>query len=218
MVFIYDENDRNNFDWTQRLPHTLDDDRSGHLVATNRVAAEKLFNAVADAMKIRKLEMDEEGNFGAVSMPLPYYLFVIAQPAFLGRNDSITEYLFRNRKLNAGVLLVVENMIQLPKECNLIIEVDGRSGKMFHRENATLTQAFIVDNAEANDFERFADSLSHIICEEGMWKKSIPQKFSFFEMMKIQSASEVNPGLLWAESDATKSLAAPIGVGNGKEI
>ena len=51
---------------------------------------------------------------------------------------------------------------------------------MFHRENATLTQAFIVDNAEANDFERFADSLSHIICEEGMWKKSIPQKFSFF--------------------------------------
>ena len=99
---VYDESDRNHFDWTRRLPHALDDDRSGHLVATNRVAAEKLFNAVADTMKARKLEMDEEDNFGAVSMPLPYYLFVIAQPAFLGRNDSITEYLFRNKQFNAG--------------------------------------------------------------------------------------------------------------------
>lgn len=217
-IFVYDEKDRNQFDWTGKLPHALDDDRTGRLAATNRIAAEKLFNAVADTMKSRKLEMEEEDNFGATSMPLPYYLFVIAQPAFLGRNDSITEYLFRNKKFNAGVLLVVESMMQLPKECNLIIEVNKHNGKMYHRENASFTRNFVVDNAEPEGFSHFANNLSHIICDEGIAKNPIPQKYSFFEMMKIQSASEINLERLWAGSDVTKSLAVPLGIGDGKEI
>lgn len=218
MIFVYDEKDSAQFDWTEKLPHALDDDRVGRLAATNRASAETLFNAVADTMKSRKLEMEEEGNFGATSMPLPYYLFVIAQPAFLGRNDSVTEYLFKNKKLNAGALLVVESMMQLPKECNLIIEVNKHSGKMYHRENASVTQSFTVDNAAPEDFTRFANSLNHIICDEGGRKNSIPQKYSFFEMMKIESVSEFDPGYLWAESDVTKSIAVPIGIGEGKNI
>lgn len=218
MIFVYDEQDRAQFDWTEKLPHALDDDRDGRLAATNRAGAETLFNAVADTMKIRQLEMEEEDNFGTTSMPLPYYLFVIAQPAFLGRNDSITEYLFKNKKFNAGVLLVVESMMQLPKECNLIIEVNKHNGKMYHRENASVTQNFTVDHAVPEDFARFANNLNHIICDEGGSKNSIPQKYTFFEMMKIQSVSELNPGHLWAESDVTKSIAVPIGIGEGKDV
>lgn len=217
-IFVYDEKDRVHFEWTEKLPHALDDDRTGRLAATNRLGAEKLFNAVADTLKSRKLEMEENDNFGAVSMPLPYYLFVIAQPAFLGRNDSITEYLFRNKRFNAGVLLVVESMMQLPKECNLIIEVNNRKGKLYHRENASFTQEFVVDNAEAEEFARFANNLSHIVCDEGIAQNSIPKTYSFYEMMKIQSASEINLDQLWAENDITKSLAVPLGIGDGKEI
>ena len=217
-IFVYDQKDQAEFSWIEKLPHTLGDDRTVHLVATSRREAERLFNSAAEVMKARKLEMEDADNFGTVPMPLPYYLFIIAQPAFLGRNDSITEYLFKNKKYNAGVLLAVESLMQLPKECNLIIEVSNQQGKMYHRENASFIQRFVVDNGDTKGFAAFANNLSHIICNEEIAQSVIPKNYSFFEMMKLKSADQIDLDQLWASSDVTKSLAVPLGIGDGKEI
>ena len=216
LIPIFAEEDRQRLGWMERLPHAWDNEKQTSFAAAGRAGAQELFRAFADVMKSREREREEGDNFGAAPFPLPYYLFVIAEPAFLGRSDPITEYLFHKKELNAGVVMAVDTVAQLPKECSLIIEVKKGRGEFYRRDNASLRRAFSVDDAR-EDFGPFAEALFHLVCDESVATQSIPQSYTFFDMLGVSSAGEIDLGALWGQSRVTASLAVPLGIGEGEK-
>ncbi len=206
------EADRERLGWMERLPHAWDNEKQTSFSATSKQGADEIFRAFADVMKSRERETGD--SFGSAPFPLPYYLFVIAEPAFLGRNDPITEYLFHKRELNAGVIMAVDTVAQLPKECSLIIEVQKKRGEFYRRDNASLRRAFSLDDAR-EEFGPFAEELFHLVCDENVATQAIPKSYTFFEMLDVSSAGELDLGALWSRSRVTASMAVPLGIGEG---
>lgn len=218
-VFIYDEADEAQLEWVRDLPHARSSDGKTGFVCTSKNAAQALLRPFFELLRRRKLELEANGSYGAAPEFLPYYLFVVAQPAYLDKRDPINEYLLRRTGLYAGIILAAENIIQLPKECGLIIDVKGRTGELYNRENAGAKQKFSIDSTDAGDFGAFGRAMGSIRCDEPALNETIPAKYSFLQMLGVRSADELDIGGNWKRSDVVRSLAAPIGIGeNGKAI
>ena len=217
-IVVYDEKDIKEYGWMEKLPHAWDDEKQYSFVANNRIATEELFSAFVDVLKTRRQEIETEDSFGNSIISVPYYLFIIAQPAFLNKNNPITEFLFDNKELGAGVILAVDNLKQLPKECSQIIEIENVNGEIYSKENSSVRRKFVMDNANDNEYETFALSLSHILSDDVTSKNTLPKKFSFYEMLNINNIEEVDLLERWSSNDITTSLSTVIGVGESKHI
>lgn len=218
-VFLCDEMDKETLGWVQRLPHTSRGEGEGSYAVFSREEASRLLQDFSVFLKNRRQELEGEDNsYGKASIPLPYYLFVIGQPAFLGRNDPINQYLFQSRNLGVGVILVVEEMVQLPKECNLIVEIKGDQGVLYHKDNAARRQKFQVDSAEPDRFRTFSQRLSRITCDEEKEKQSLPKQYTLFQMLGLSQALDYPIAQRWRPKEKLDSLSAPLGVGESGQL
>lgn len=218
IVCIYDRNDEDYLGWVNDLPHALDEEREKAFAAVTKEGANQLFTTYADILKDREMTLESDNSYGAAPQMLPYLLFVIAQPAFLDKDHRIHPYLLKRNDLGAGVIMVVEDITQLPKECNLIIKVDGREGEMFDKNAAAQRQKFKTDFVSPGRFVTYGKRMKHVVCEEPGKAASIPKSFSFYEMQKIGDIHEWDLMKEYECSDVTKSMGAPIGIIEGDKL
>ena len=218
MICIYDRSDEDYLGWVNDLPHVLDEEREKAAAAVTKEGANQLFTAYTDILKDREMALESDNSYGAAPQMLPYLLFVIAQPAFLDKDHRIHPYLLRRNDLGAGVIMVVEDITQLPKECNLIIKADGREGEMFDKNDAAHRQKFNSDFVSPGRFVTYGKRMKHIVCEEPGKGGSIPKSFSFYEMQRIGDIREWDLMKEYESSDVTKTMGAPIGIIEGDKL
>ena len=218
IVCIYDRSDEECLGWVNDLPHALDEDREKAATAVTREGANELLAAYTDILKDRELALESDNSYGTAPQMLPYLLFVIAQPAFLAKDHRIHPYLLRRNDLGAGVIMLAEDITQLPKECNLIIKLDGKEGEMFDKNDAAHRQKFKADFVSPARFAACGKRLRQIVCEEPGKAASVPKQFSFYEMQKINDIREWNLMKEYADSDVTKSMGAPLGIIAGDKL
>ena len=212
LVLVCDEADRRALSWAEKLPH-MQDEEGAVLIADDKESAGELFRSFSEMLRGRKAELAENDSFGDTPMLLPFYLFVILQPAFLEKSNPVTEYLFRSADLCVGTIMAVEQVSRLPQSCNSIIEVWQGGGDVYNKNNAAARQRFTPDKCGESFRTEFGRALEHVRCEAESGKASIPKKFGFYEMLGIRSASEWDVGAHWAEADITKAVSAPLGIG-----
>lgn len=219
MVFVLNPADRE-MQWVRQLPHAQDSERMGCYVAASREEARQLFQGFCEGLKRRKAQDSTQGTYGAADAAavLPYCLFVILEPAFLDKSDPINEYLFRSRNLGTGCIMAVQDIAQLPKECQDLLVLRERGGEMFHTINAASKQAFQVDQFPWEGAETFARALRDLRCDEEVTRESLPDAYSFYEMLGISRIADYDIGRHWAESNSRQSLAVPIGINEGGRV
>ena len=218
-VCIYNPSDEVDLRWIKDLPHFQDDARKTSFVATSKSKAKELFRHFTDVFRQRKNASLENSNYGKSPLYLPYYLFIILEPSFLEKNDPINEYLFMRRNLGIGCIMVVQDVSQLPKECHELIELKGSNGQLFNTEHASEKQPFILDYFSESNYVAFGQSMKPLCCEEGILGDTLPQSYSFYEMMGISSIIEFDIKNNWRTSNVSKTLAAPIGISeSGKAV
>ncbi len=217
-VFIYDREDENKVGWVKSLPHTFDDEGATCFVATTKLEATELFKSFADSIKSRKYLREAENTYGAPTTMLPYYLFILLQPAFLDKSNPINEYLLRARDLSAGMIMVVDTVAHLPPECNFIIEVNKDKGTVYSKENASLRRQFYVDKAKAENYQIFGQTLSGVTCEIESTSTALPKSLSFYEMLGIKGIDQWDLSAHWAQSNVINTMSAPIGIMESGDI
>lgn len=215
LVCVYDGADEGDLGWVKDLPHAMDEERKGAFVAASKEDAARLLAAFAAPLKERRLELESDNSYGAAPQMLPYYLFVVAQPAFMEKDSPINEYLLRRSDLGAGLIMVVEDITQLPKECDVIINVRDGAGEIFHKSNTAHKHRFVVDRASFGRFGAFSKRLKHVKCDEPGKKSGIPKNYTFYDMQDIDEIRDWDIAGHWSDSDITKTLSAPIGVCEG---
>lgn len=218
IVFVYNAADERELGWVKELPHTQNDGRTGAFAANTKEKAAELFDGFAEILKQRKLEAASNDSYGRAPVYLPYYLFVILEPAFLGKSDSINEYLFFNRNLGAGCIMAVRDVAQLPKECSELIVLRGEEGQIFNTSHASKKQAFVLDRLSEESYEAFGRCLKPLSCSDGVKKDSLPKSYSFYEMLGIRDIKEYDIQAAWSRANTVESLAAPLGITEGGKI
>ena len=217
LISIWAEADRTALDWINDLPHALDEERRRSYTATTAEQADRLLSEFAEVLKERKLEQEDRSGAPVRAQPLPFLLFVVTESALLNKDNPINEFLLRNRDLGAGLILAAEDIQLLPKECNQIITIRDGKGEMFNKDDATNRQSFTMDSVGSYRFTGFGRQMRRIVCEEIGKKSAVPKSYTFFEMQGICTAEEWDIGRHWAGTDVTKTLCAPIGMGEGEQ-
>ena len=220
LVVICDEKDSKKLSWVKQLPHNLDSERKLSYFAATKEEAVSLFKNYEKLFKSRKMELESDNSYGSKTLAIPYYIFVITAPSFLAKNNPMTDYLFRNKDLGlgVGVLFVVDDIVQLPPECELIIEYNNNGWNLYNKNNVLHKQQFVIDKADDTSFAKYGNALNKICCEDTDTKNAIPKKYSFFEMLGINSASELNIESNWKNADIIHTVSAPLGIYGQNEL
>lgn len=211
IICIADESRKEDLQWLEGLPHISREVKAPQ-IAFSKAEANRLFEAYAEILNQRRNTEYAQNSYGKTPLMLPYFLFIILQPEYLDRSHPINEFLFRQRLSGIGTVMVVEELSQLPKECEQIITLEGEKGTLFHSEDTAAKVTFTPDEAQDGDYKAFGAKIRVIRCEEKTALSSIPQKFTFFDMYGVKKAEELPIQKLWSESDVLHSLSVPIGV------
>lgn len=220
IVFVNDKTKAQDLEWVKYLPHSYSDDRTQPFIAETKAEAEAYFKNFDDLFKRRKMSNSEDNSYGKKAMQLPYYLFVITAPEFLSKKNPMNDYLFRSKNLGLGigVILAVEDKVQLPPECERIIEINRKKGAVYNTNTASQKQEFVLDASTSAGFVKFGKALMPVFCEDTNTKNALPKKYSFYEMLGIKSAEELNIGANWANSDIENTVSAPLGIYGRNEL
>lgn len=218
MVCVYNAKDDSKLKWVKDLPHFLNSDRTDSFVATTKEEATKLFKYFTEIFKQRKIDASSNTSYGKAPSYLPYYLFIILEPAFLEKSDPINDYLFRSQDLGLGCFMAVEDKQQLPKEFHNLIEINGVHGQIFNTDQASQKQPFTIDSFSGTDYAEFGRCMKPLYCDEGSTKKTLPKSYSFYEMLGISQIRDFNIQNKWRSSNIQKTLAAPIGVAENGDL
>lgn len=211
LVAVYNERTTSEFNWMTSLPHLYDDDKTTCYVAKNKEEATKLFDAIEPSLKERVVASEKDNN-GKNTIKIPHYIFIISDPSFM-EGETITKYIYRySRQIGVGAILLYDSLASLPKECNFIIEARKGQGEIYPTDDATAKQAFKFDATSALDFEKFGKALGNIYCNDLAGDAEIVDKITFYEMIGVKTADEIDLKKRWSSSNVMKTLTAPIGV------
>lgn len=210
IVFLYSDA---SMAWAADLPHTV-----GYCACGKEEAGGVLKNMIA-VLQEREQAADRKDPYGKVTVFSPHYLFVIADPSLLPKNSVTEQYVFESRRLGVSVVMAVEELYQLPEKSRYTVVVKGGEGELIANEKASDRKKFVTERLSPEEVRRFAASLKNIRCREekqaggAVAEGTVPSRYSFFEMLGVSSASEIDLAARWAAADTCKGFRAPIGAG-----
>ena len=196
--------------WASKLPHVTG------LWASSREEADEVLKNVIPILKEREKALSARNTYGKTPAFFPYILFVLADPSLLEKNNDTQRYIMEAEQLGAGVVMAAEEMTQLPINSKTVIRLNKKAGEIFFQDNASQITEFVVEEVADSAAVRFAAALENVRVREDSKAdavKSIPTKYSFYDMLGIESARDLDLKKRWQQSDSCKALKAPLGIG-----
>ncbi len=198
-------------EWVRQLPHFRDEERKTCYIASDRQEAARLCSLFEKSLKERKSDRDTEDQYDR-KLRIPFLVFLIAAPSLL-EGETIRRYLYGDcRDLGICTIMLYEEVASLPKECGTIVELRSPLCEIYNKERASERIKFSMDTATEMQYGEFARAMGNLVCEEHSAEAEIPRNISFFDMLGIHGADELDLERNWAASDVTKSLSVPLGV------
>ena len=207
------------WDWMRWLPHVFDDTREFRYLACGSFDAANLSKHLEEFFKER-LNITNQENTRRRRFESPYYLFIISDI------DSIENLALMSFLLNVpdsagvGAIFICDEIEQLPKECNEIINISQiGTGELFNTESVTDKIKFRIDSFSFSDLDLFARKMAPIRIEEKIKSGKLPKCITFLEGYDVKRPDEISIDELWNNNKTFKSMAVPIGVrANGENF
>lgn len=196
-------------DWISRLPHV------NALSASSQDKANAVLESVIPVLQEREKAVAGNNTYGKTPVFFPYILFIVADPSLFSKNHNTEKYIIKGEQLGTGVIIAVEEIEQLPNNSTSIIRMNNNVGEQFFQDSASCVTRFTVETVTNSVGAVFADALAHVrVREEPIadTAATIPTKYSFYDMLGIKSAKELDLKKRWQESDICSAIKAPLGI------
>lgn len=215
MVFVYNHNEEEHFEWVKELPHVWSTDRSIRFIATNRSEVHQMFNYIDEVLKER--QQNHSGNQKNEHIP-QYVAFIMDDK--LVENEPLMRHLTNPQNgVGISVIFVYSTISRLPKECEAIIQNDDSACGIYYKNKfSNKFIHFTTDEINNDSLSEFSKKLSSLSIKVDSINLSVPERVSFLGMYKAGNIEELNIEQLWNENLSYKSLAAPIGIKAGGEL
>lgn len=217
LVFLLKREKNIRWEHMKTLPHIWDEQKQIRFWADD-------YEDMKDISRYLEMELNNrrkyEDKFDYRSFA-PYYLIITDDYKTIENLKIVTEILNAKRNLGFGLFCITDNMLHLPNECQLFININGNKGNLFENEiTATTKKEFYFDSSFTFFFENIGQKLSNIPIRANTASKfSLPETYTFLEMYDAGRIEQLNILQRWMINDSTKSLQAPIGIDtNGMQI
>ncbi|MDR0918979.1 MAG: type VII secretion protein EssC [Oscillospiraceae bacterium] len=203
LVFLCNEELKEQFEFVKWIPHTWSDDKKFRFVAFNEEESNEISSYLTRVFETRS-EINER-EFEKVS---PYYVIFTYKP-----NSLIKNILAENRNLYFSVINICEEVYNLPKETSMVVEIKENTGRFYNKNNTNGIQSpFTPDIYVDEVLDKVAIELANTELNISENIYALPKMLTFLEMFGVGKIEHLNPLIRWKENDPTKSLQASIGV------
>lgn len=210
-VFIFDEQDYEEFEWMKWLPHFVLPNRHARGFIYNEKTRDQLLTSIYEMVRERDL-MEKEKRL----IFTPHIVFIVTNPSLIA-DHVILEYLEGNyQELGISVMLAADAKESLSDNIHTLIRyISDTDGDILLENKKTVHIPFKLDHHRRTDNENFARMLRTLQHQIGM-TNSIPTSVTFLKMMNVNRVEELPIYENWLTNESSKSLAVPIGL-KGKD-
>lgn len=214
IALICDKEEWDRWAFVKWLPHIYDDTRSRRYIADTKESARQMLAEVGEILAARAAGDSHERKM----LPEGPHFLLICANRYLMEGQPISRYLTANDPaLGVSTLFLYDELDRLPKECATILEMQGRGGCLYRRENASARVAFTLDPVREEQYETFARALAPVRVEPADSRGTLPAAISFLQGYHVRRPDEWNLAAQWSKARPEKSMAVPIGVQAGGE-
>lgn len=208
LVLLYDESRADDFSFARWLPHTMNNERTVRYIATNSEEAKELSGTLDSIIEYRKGLSDSK-----LEDESPYFMLICLDKELASKAECVRRVLEHKENIKFSVLSVFERLVDLPKECTAVVEINGVSGNLtIINDVSELPVSFKIDTPQRIDIARITSVLANTFVDISGSDFTLPKMYTFFEMLDIGMIEHLNIADNWASNDPTKSLAATIGI------
>ncbi len=208
LVVLYDKEDESEFGFVKWLPHVWNKDKTLRLIAAS---AEEVKSVSAHLERV--FSYREEMNDADLADESPYYVVVTLSKKQFNRAEVLKNVLASKKKVHISVVSVFTELRMLPKECSIVIELNGQDGKLYDKDDTSgKVLSFRPDIAPKSSVLELSTHLANIRLDDSDQSTKLPKMITFLQMMGVGKVEHLNSLIRWRENDPTKSLAVPVGV------
>ncbi len=207
-VFIFDKNRQGELEYTKWLPHVWNNDNTFRFYADCIDDVRDISSYLENEFEARKVLREE-----ALEEVKPYYV-IFSFSKQLSLRADILPYICESKKnLHFSVVTFSDELRNLPKECTNVIELDGRQGKLYNKND--ISGEVITFRPDINiraGMDELSVMLANIQLDLEDTAFQLPKMITFLEMIGVGKIEHLNVLSRWKENDPTKTLEAQIGV------
>lgn len=195
------------FLWMKHLPHT----QGGGLVSFEEETRGALLQNFSQHLKERASRLQNSRGFTSNTPVRPRYLVILLERALLQEEQTLDQYLYQDG-IGVGVIAVSERRDQLIPQCQQIIDLDVDDGVIYHKNKSDHKQTFHMDSVRNFDFLRFGKLMQPLAVKQNGTEEEIPEKYTFYQMLGISGADQLNLKQRWESSNVLDNMKVPIGI------
>lgn len=187
-----------------RLPHTWSDDGKNHFLAQSEEEVNDLVLVLENMLAYRRKDMPEEE---LNKLPSIVVLFTDTQFSQMGK---LHRMLMENAHPGVHAIALGRHTSELPRQCELVIGVKGRSGMLRDRFGEHFP--FTLDPADHNLTKPLVSLMENTLLDMPEATSRMPDVVPFLQLFNTSEVEELNLLSRYRRSDPARSLAVPIGI------
>ena len=228
VMLIASEEEREDWGFLTSLPHFYDD------AGVRRLVALSLDGIVEEnqllAAELERRAGDSHHHNDTVAELGTYYVIICANKELAERMDALSTIANVGENPGMSLLYLSESLHGLPRECTYIIDLERESERYFtsqgqSRQKGTRSACMFEQNdvtgtmvdfdpdimVAAPEAKRFALDLARVRLDVAAERSQMPTSVGFLETFHVGNVAHLNIAQRWAENDASRSLATPLG-------
>ena len=207
-IFLFDKEEEDKFEFVKWLPHVWSDDNKFRFIATNANEVKEV-----SAYFERVIENRDQINAAEMEDVKPYYIFFSMSKKLAARAEMIKSVLSKKENIHMSIVSFCDELRSLPKECSMVVELNGPSGKLFDKNDISgKSVVFAPDIYLSQDPMELSVILANTSLDITANKFQLPGMITFLELFGVGNVEHLNVLTRWKENDPTKSLQAAVGV------
>ena len=207
MFFIARPENKNKIAWLRFLPHVYDE-ISG---VRNIVCDDDSKTQVFDYLYKELAQRDESSR-------LPHFVIVFYNDYGIN-SHPLSKFISDGSKIGATFIFMADSEDKIPLGCSRLISLTSSSeGYLINTSNVADSTQFNYYPVDNDDARKIVEKLAPIYTEEISLEGTLTKSISFFEMLNIMEAEDLDLGNRWKSTDVTRSLASPIGISKSGQV
>ena len=207
VIILLPHNEQKKYEWIKWLPHVKESGGGIRGIVCDDESRDNVFEYLYALMTERAVETANDSNIA----PLPH-IVIFALEEYGIKTHPLSKYATESTKLGFSFVYFKEYKESMPQYCLEIVELTSNGGNVRLRNNKEFSRPFTRESVGDDSIKFVAERLAPVFCEKIALSSRLTSNITLFELLNIISPEDLNLIERWKKSNATKSLAAPLGV------
>lgn len=208
LCVLYDEEEKNIWDFAKWLPHCWSNEEDVRFVASDLNGCKQLSAYFETILASRR-----EENASNKPSAIPHYVVFATNREQVAKIPFIRTVCEEGAACGFSIIYLCDAVRDLPKECSMVVELTNGDARLFNKNDITgQALEFTPDDTKQLQMKSLAQSLAKVKLDLGDQSYLLPAMLSFLQMFQVGRVEHLNALTRWKENNPSKTLQTPVGV------